>query len=227
MIPHDQQAVDMAAMVPGHTTNHDVIVLAKHISMGRQAEFPDAAGVLGQCARRAGASWSRDAMQGTVDQATLNRLPTLNGGEFDVRRQSRRQTSTSCRKPDPDATEDHWPPRLSIAKLDIGVPGSLVGISFPATREHTMNNPAEQTAIGPMIIVARRSVRNVAPDLRSMGEADASRRRPVLCGASALDAGAEGLHRHDGEADSRWMGQLLEPKALHRRSIGQRRRERH
>jgi len=38
--------------------------------------------------------------------------------------------------------------------LDVGVPGSLVGISVPATREHTVNNPAEQTAIGPMVIVA-------------------------------------------------------------------------
>jgi methyltransferase (TIGR00027 family) len=34
------------------------------------------------------------------------------------------------------------------------VPGSLVGIRIPSTREHIMNNPAEQTAIGPMVIIA-------------------------------------------------------------------------
>jgi methyltransferase (TIGR00027 family) len=34
------------------------------------------------------------------------------------------------------------------------VPGSLVGISISATTEHIVNNPAEQTAIGPMVIVA-------------------------------------------------------------------------
>jgi hypothetical protein len=30
----------------------------------------------------------------------------------------------------------------------------LVGISFRRPAEHTMNNPADQTALGPMVIVA-------------------------------------------------------------------------
>src|SRR3954469_17034862 len=39
MVPHHQQALDMAAMVPSRTTNHQLIIMAKHIALDQQAQI--------------------------------------------------------------------------------------------------------------------------------------------------------------------------------------------
>jgi uncharacterized protein (DUF305 family) len=90
MIPHHQQAVDMSAMVPSHTTNRDLILLAKHISVDQQAQIETLRGLLGQWGEQAALDQAgRDgpggmAMNGMVDGATMARLPSLTGTPFDV-----------------------------------------------------------------------------------------------------------------------------------------------
>jgi uncharacterized protein (DUF305 family) len=86
MIPHHQQALEMAAMVPSHTTNDKLIVMAKHIELDQQAQIDTLQGLLQQW----GAPPSPDHMghdgmdmDGMVDAATMDRLPTLKGADFD------------------------------------------------------------------------------------------------------------------------------------------------
>jgi uncharacterized protein (DUF305 family) len=87
MIPHHQQAVDMSAMVPRNSTNHDLIVLAKHISLDQQSEIEIMQGLLGQwgepVAHDHGSHGGTMTMQGMVDEATMIRLRSLTGAEFD------------------------------------------------------------------------------------------------------------------------------------------------
>lgn len=86
MIPHHQQALDMADMVPSRTTNQDLLVLAKHIALDQGAEIQTLRGLLAQW----GAPVPPDhanrgmTMTGMVDDATMNRLPSLQGEEFDT-----------------------------------------------------------------------------------------------------------------------------------------------
>jgi uncharacterized protein (DUF305 family) len=90
MIPHHQQAVDMSAMVPSHTTNRDLIHLAKHISVDQQAQIETLRGLLGQWGEQAALDQAGHhgpggtAMDGMVDTATMARLPSLTGTPFDV-----------------------------------------------------------------------------------------------------------------------------------------------
>jgi uncharacterized protein (DUF305 family) len=90
MIPHHQQAVDMSAMVPSHTTNRDLIHLAKHISVDQQAQIETLRGLLGQWGEQAALDQAGHrgpggmAMDGMVDAATMARLPSLTGTPFDV-----------------------------------------------------------------------------------------------------------------------------------------------
>jgi uncharacterized protein (DUF305 family) len=90
MIPHHQQAVDMSAMVPSHTANPDVIVIAKHISLDQQAEIEVLQELLVQwrepAASEHGGHEGHGGMgiDGMVDSATIARLQSLTGGEFDV-----------------------------------------------------------------------------------------------------------------------------------------------
>ena len=89
MIPHHQQAVDMSAMVPGNTHNRDVIVLAKHISLDQQAEIDTLQGLLAQWGEPVAPEHGGQvghggmAMEGMVDEAILNQLPSLTGADFD------------------------------------------------------------------------------------------------------------------------------------------------
>jgi uncharacterized protein (DUF305 family) len=85
MIPHHQQALDMAAMVPSRTTNRDVIVTAKHIAMDQQAQIDTLRGLLQQWGEPAAPDhMGHDGgMDGMVDTATMGRLPALTGAEFD------------------------------------------------------------------------------------------------------------------------------------------------
>jgi uncharacterized protein (DUF305 family) len=87
MIPHHQQAVEMSAMVPSHTTNRDLIHLAKHISVDQQAQIETLRGLLGQWGEQAALHQPGHggvSMDGMVDAATMARLPSLTGTPFDV-----------------------------------------------------------------------------------------------------------------------------------------------
>jgi|tagenome__1003787_1003787.scaffolds.fasta_scaffold20770669_2 uncharacterized protein (DUF305 family) len=86
MIPHHQQALDMAAMVPSRTTNEKLVVMAKHIALDQQAQIDTLQGLLQQWGEPAAADhMGHDGMgmDGMVDAATMEKLPTLKGAEFD------------------------------------------------------------------------------------------------------------------------------------------------
>ncbi|TDO10323.1 uncharacterized protein (DUF305 family) [Mycobacterium sp. BK086] len=88
MIPHHQQAVDLAAIAAVHTTNQAVRALAGKISTEQQPEINAMKALLLQ--------WDVDpnampehgghgaGMQGMVDDATMTRLKSLNGPQFDT-----------------------------------------------------------------------------------------------------------------------------------------------
>ena len=87
MIPHHQQAVDMAAMVPSHTANPTLRVVAIHISTDQRAEISMLNDLLDRWdAPTAAPSLVPGAMsmEGMVDDATMRRLPSLSGAEFDT-----------------------------------------------------------------------------------------------------------------------------------------------
>jgi uncharacterized protein (DUF305 family) len=86
MIPHHQQALDMAAMVPPRTSNRELIVMAKHIALDQQAQIDTLQGLLQQWGEPAAADHMRHSgmdMDGMVDAATMDRLPALRDAEFD------------------------------------------------------------------------------------------------------------------------------------------------
>ncbi|MDQ2636190.1 MAG: DUF305 domain-containing protein [Actinomycetota bacterium] len=89
MIPHHQQAVEMSALVPDRTTNPELIALARQISGAQEPEIkalrvflvqwnenPDAATGEGHA--------NHADMDGMVDEATMARLQSLRGEEFDT-----------------------------------------------------------------------------------------------------------------------------------------------
>jgi uncharacterized protein (DUF305 family) len=83
MIPHHQQAVELAALAPQHTTNPALLTLATTISAEQQPEIQAMKALLLQ--------WEADpngmpghGMQGMVDDATMTKLGTLNGPAFDT-----------------------------------------------------------------------------------------------------------------------------------------------
>jgi uncharacterized protein (DUF305 family) len=92
MIPHHQQALDMAALVPSRTSNRKLIVLAKHIAVDQQAQIDTLQDMLrqwGASPEHAGHDgmghdgMGEMGMDGMVDAATMDRLPTLKGAAFD------------------------------------------------------------------------------------------------------------------------------------------------
>jgi uncharacterized protein (DUF305 family) len=92
MIPHHQQALDMAAMVPSRTTDPDMIVLAREIAMDQQAEIHTLKGLLAQWGEPVSpdhggsvdhSGMDMPPMQGMVDNATLGKLESLDGAAFD------------------------------------------------------------------------------------------------------------------------------------------------
>jgi uncharacterized protein (DUF305 family) len=86
MIPHHQQALDMSAMVPSRTTNRKLIVMAKHIALDQQAQIETLQGLLQQWGEPAVSDHMEHGgmgMDGMVDAATMDKLPTLNGADFD------------------------------------------------------------------------------------------------------------------------------------------------
>jgi uncharacterized protein (DUF305 family) len=88
MIPHHQQAVELAALAPEHSTNQALLKLASTISAEQQPEIQAMQALLLQ--------WDVDpnamgdhgghgaGMQGMVDDPTMAKLKSLNGPEFDT-----------------------------------------------------------------------------------------------------------------------------------------------
>jgi uncharacterized protein (DUF305 family) len=87
MIPHHQQAVELSAMVPDHSTNDQLVALAKQISAAQQPEINVMKVFLVQWNENphtnSGHSGHGSTMQGMVDSATMTKLTSLNGAEFD------------------------------------------------------------------------------------------------------------------------------------------------
>lgn len=83
MIPHHQQAVDMAAMVPSRTSNPTLRVVAVHIGTDQRAEISMLTDLLNRWGAPTAAPGPM-SMAGMVDDATMNRLPSLSGPEFDT-----------------------------------------------------------------------------------------------------------------------------------------------
>jgi uncharacterized protein (DUF305 family) len=86
MIPHHQQALEMAAMVPSRTTNRELRIMAKHIELDQQAQIDTLQALLQQW----GTPLALDhmghdgmGMEGMVDADTMKKLPTLDGPKFD------------------------------------------------------------------------------------------------------------------------------------------------
>jgi uncharacterized protein (DUF305 family) len=87
MIPHHQQAVELSAMVPDRSTNAELITLAQQISAAQQPEINVMKVFLVQWNENPDASSGHaghsDTMQGMVDAATMTKLQSLQGAEFD------------------------------------------------------------------------------------------------------------------------------------------------
>lgn len=93
MIPHHQQAVVLGAMVPARTANPEVRMMATHISADQQAEIWTMNGLLASwgepveppdMSHHGGMEMSGMPMKGMVDQATLDKLRTLDDEAFDT-----------------------------------------------------------------------------------------------------------------------------------------------
>ncbi|WP_167107885.1 DUF305 domain-containing protein [Mycobacterium sp. DL592] len=86
MIPHHQQAVQLAAMVPDRSTNPELVKLAATISGEQQPEINAMKALLVQwdISPNAAADHSDMPMDGMVDDATMAKLGTLKGQEFDT-----------------------------------------------------------------------------------------------------------------------------------------------
>jgi uncharacterized protein (DUF305 family) len=91
MIPHHQQAVESSALVRDRSTNTELIALANQISAAQQPEINVMKVFLVQWTEGTGNPTSSDSghaghgstMQGMVDAATMAKLESLNGAEFD------------------------------------------------------------------------------------------------------------------------------------------------
>jgi uncharacterized protein (DUF305 family) len=88
MIPHHQQAVDLSAMVPDRSTNAQLVALAKQISAAQEPEINVMKVFLVQWNENpdtnSGHSGHASSMQGMVGEATMTKLTSLNGAEFDT-----------------------------------------------------------------------------------------------------------------------------------------------
>jgi uncharacterized protein (DUF305 family) len=87
MIPHHKQAVDLSAMVPERSTNAGLVALAQQISAAQQPEINVMKVLLVQWNENpdsnSGHGGHGNAMQGMVDAATMTKLESLTGAEFD------------------------------------------------------------------------------------------------------------------------------------------------
>jgi uncharacterized protein (DUF305 family) len=87
MIPHHQQAVELSALVPDRSTNAQLVALAQQVSAAQQPEINVMKVFLVQWNENpdtnSGHAGHGNAMQGMVDAATMTKLQSLNGQEFD------------------------------------------------------------------------------------------------------------------------------------------------
>ena len=87
MVPHHQQAIELSALVPDHSTNPQLNTLAQQISAAQQPEINVMKVFLVQWNENpdtnSGHAGHGNAMQGMVDEATMSKLKSLNGAEFD------------------------------------------------------------------------------------------------------------------------------------------------
>lgn len=86
MIPHHQQAVELAALVPDRSTNPAVVKLAGTISGEQQPEITAMKALLVQwdVDPHAASDHGDMPMDGMVDDATMAKLQSLKGAEFDT-----------------------------------------------------------------------------------------------------------------------------------------------
>ena len=86
MIPHHQQAVDLSAPVPSHTGNAELVKLASGVGGAQQSEIKKLKGFLVQWSTQSDADTrgpADTAMTGMVDQATMAKLGSLQGADYD------------------------------------------------------------------------------------------------------------------------------------------------
>lgn len=86
MVPHHEQAIQMAQIVPTNTTNQKMIDLANRVIVAQVPEAQALRGWLMQWQDAQGNdATSHDGMPmtGMVDQATMDKLQNLHGADFD------------------------------------------------------------------------------------------------------------------------------------------------
>jgi uncharacterized protein (DUF305 family) len=87
MIPHHQQAVEPSAMVPDRSTNAELVALAQQISAAQEPEVNVMKVFLVQWNENpdtnSGHAGHGSTMEGMVDAATMTKMESLNGAEFD------------------------------------------------------------------------------------------------------------------------------------------------
>jgi uncharacterized protein (DUF305 family) len=87
MIPHHQQAVNLSAMVPDRSTNAGLVALADQISAAQQPEINVMKVFLVQWNENpdtnSGHAGHGSTTPGMVDAATMTKLESLSGEEFD------------------------------------------------------------------------------------------------------------------------------------------------
>jgi uncharacterized protein (DUF305 family) len=93
MIPHHEQAVQLSKLAPGRSDNPQVLQLATAIEAAQAPEIEKMKGFLAQWNQTedtsghdgmAGHDGMETGMQGMVDDATMQRLESLKGQEFDT-----------------------------------------------------------------------------------------------------------------------------------------------
>jgi uncharacterized protein (DUF305 family) len=92
MIPHHEQAVEMSGLVPQRSADPAVIKLASNISAAQEPEIQTMKTLLvqwnagtdaGHDGHDMGGMGGMDGMDGMVDDATMAKLETLKGADFD------------------------------------------------------------------------------------------------------------------------------------------------
>jgi uncharacterized protein (DUF305 family) len=142
MVPHHQQAVEMAAMVPSRTSNRELLLLAKHISVDQQAQIDTLRDWLGQWGEQLPPDHMGHAGmtgEGMVDGATMDKLGTLRDAPFDVlwleSMIRHHQGAVAMAKPE---IEHGWNPKaVKMAKIIVDWQQLEIG------RMHAMLGPSE------------------------------------------------------------------------------------
>lgn len=92
MVPHHEQAIELSALAPDRSTNPELLALAAEIQAAQEPEIATMKAFLVQWdedPEAAGGHEGHDmsameGMEGMVDPATMTRLESLQGAEFDT-----------------------------------------------------------------------------------------------------------------------------------------------